>query len=194
MKNLVAVCISLMVLLSCQTRQPEEPTGGRGTYEPPTSALIVISNLRNAVIEKNTQNFMLCIADPVRSSRPYFFEPSSEVGARFQALFSGWSITREQQAFLSMTSRLASDVFPNLTFENTNVAFSSPDSTVWVSDYMLAVALGITGFPSTLSGTMVLTITPEPSGLWSIHRWSDARRTADSAETTWSLLKAQLSN
>lgn len=178
----------------CATRTPEEPSGDRGTYEPPTSPLIVVDNLRNAVIEKNTQNFSLCMADPTRSSVLYGFEPSAEVGARYQAVFSSWSIDKERQAFLSMTSRLALDQRPGLIFSNTQVAFSSPDSLVWVSDYELRAQLNISTLPSLLTGTMALTITPERSGLWSISRWRDAKRPGDTVESTWSLLKGQLSN
>ncbi len=190
----VVLFAASLALASCQTRTPEEPDGGRGTFEPPTSPQIVVSNFRSSVIEKNTQNFMLCLADPSRSRNPYFFDPSAEIGARYQAIFSSWSLTKEQQAFLSMIARLPSDQLIELEFENSNIAFSSPDSTVWVANYLLTPRLGISTLPETLSGTLVFTITPEPSGLWSISRWSDAKRPADTAESTWSLLKAQLSN
>lgn len=188
-------CLVCVVLIArCTTRTPEEPTGNRGTYEPPTSPQIVIENFRNAVIEKNTQNFMLCLADPSRSRAPYVFEPSAEAGARFQAIFQSWSITKEQQAFLSIIARLPTDVALGLEFTNSTVAFSSPDSLVWVGDYRLATKLDLAGIPNVLTGTMVLSIRPETSGLWSITRWSDARRTGDTLESTWSILKAQLSN
>lgn len=186
--------LSVLVLASCTTRTPEEPTGNRGTYEPPTSPQIVIENFRNAVIEKNTQNFMLCLADPSRSRVPYVFEPSAEAGARFQAIFQSWSITKEQQAFLSIIARLPTDVGLGLEFTNANIAFSSPDSLVWVGDYRLSTKLDLAGVPNVLTGTMVFSIRPETSGLWSITRWSDARRTGDTLESTWSILKAQLSN
>lgn len=184
----------LLLFSSCATRTPEEPTGNRGTYEPPTSPQIVIENFRNAVIEKNTQNFMLCLADPSRSRVPYVFEPSAEAGARFQSIFQSWSITKEQQAFLSIIARLPTDVALGLEFTNSTVAFSSPDSLVWVGDYRLSTKLDIAGVPNVLTGTMVLSIRPESSGLWSITRWSDAKQTADTLESTWSILKAQLSN
>jgi len=182
------------MLWGCATRTPEEPSGNRGTYEPPTSPSIVIENLRNAVIEKNMQNFMLCLADPSRSPFSYTFEPSAEAGARYQAVFMNWSVTKERQAFLSMTSRLAADQQPQLLFSNSQVAFSSPDSLVWVAEYVLTAQLGLTSLPSTLSGIIALTICPEQSGLWSIARWSDARRPSDTTEATWSLLRGQLSN
>lgn len=189
-----ANAILVLMMGACATRTPEDPTGTRGTYEPPTSPSIVIENFRHSIIEKNTQNFMLCLAEPSRSRHRYYYEPSAEAGARFQAVFISWSITKEQQAFLSIISRLAADDRPKLLFENSNVAFSSPDSTVWVSDYTLTVNLAIASIPAVLNGTMVFSITPEASGLWSISRWSDARRPVDTLESTWSLLKAQLSN
>lgn len=192
---LTVVCFCFVaVLWGCATRTPEEPSGNRGTYEPPTSPNIVIENLRNAVIEKNMQNFMLCLADPSRSPFSYTYEPSAEAGARYQAVFMNWSVTKERQAFLSMTSRLAADQQPQLLFSNSQVAFSSPDSLVWVADYVLTAQLGLTSLPSTLSGIIALTICPEQSGLWSIARWSDARRPSDTTEATWSLLRGQLSN
>jgi len=191
---LSGLLIALLVAGGCATRTPEEPSGDRGTYEPPTSPLIVIDNLRNAVIEKNTQNYMLCLADPTRSSADFVLEPSAEVGARYQAVFASWSADKERQAFLSMTSRLPLDQRPNLQFTNSQVAFSSPDSLVWVSDYELSVQLNISTLPSLLTGTMALTILPEKSGLWSIARWRDAKRPGDTVESTWSLLKGQLSN
>jgi hypothetical protein len=188
------VTIAMLVLSSCATRTPEEPTGNRGTYEPPTSPQIVIENFRNAVIEKNTQNFMLCLADPTRSRATYVFEPSAEVGARFQAIFQSWSLNRERQAFLSLIARLPTDVSLGLEFTNGSVAFSSPDSLVWVGEYRLSTKLDLAGVPNVLTGTMVLSIQPEASGLWSIARWGDAKRAADTLESTWSILKAQLSN
>ena len=186
--------IAVLVVSSCATRTPEEPTGNRGTYEPPTSPQIVIENFRNAVIEKNTQNFMLCLADPTRSRATYVFEPSAEVGARFQAIFQSWSLNRERQAFLSLIARLPTDVSLGLEFTNGSVAFSTPDSLVWVGEYRLSTKLDLAGVPNVLTGTMVLSIQPEASGLWSIARWGDAKRAADTLESTWSILKAQLSN
>lgn len=155
----------------------------------------MIDNFRNAVIEKNTENFILCLADaPARSNFVYVFEPSSEVGSRFSTLFNTWSTQKERQAFLSFVTGLSSDERPILEYLSSNVAFTSPDSIVFVTDYTLSAPIEGTGVPTTLTGTMVLTITPEPSGLWSISRWSDAKRAADTSEATWSVLKAQLSN
>lgn len=181
------------IVTACSTRSPEDPTSARGTFAPPTSPGIVVDNFRNAVSEKNTENFMLCLADGTsRSSYDYRFEPSAEVRARFASLFDSWTLQSERQNFLSFIARLAPEQRPLLELTNTNIAFSSPDSVVFVSDYALTSAIAIAGVPGTLTGTLIFTITPEPSGLWSISRWSDSRRAADTVETTWSVLKAAL--
>lgn len=191
----VIVAAWVCMVAACSTRTPEDPTGTRGTFEPPTSPSIVLSNLRFAVIEKNTENFMLCLADSsTRSTVAYRFEPSAEVRARYATLFSGWALNNERQAFLSLIARLAPEVRPSLEFTSANVAFSSPDSTVYVADYVLAAAHGLASVPTTLTGTMSVTITPERTGQWSISAWRDARRTSDTTEATWSLLKAAVSN
>ncbi|MBU3741843.1 MAG: hypothetical protein FGM24_06105 [Candidatus Kapabacteria bacterium] len=185
----------LACVTACTTRTPETPTGTRGTFEPPTSPAIVLSNLRYAVTERNTENFMLCLADrTTRSNYDYRFEPSAEVRARYQSLFDAWSLNSERQAFLSLIARLPPEGRPALEFTDANIAFSSPDSTIYVTDYVMTANHGVASVPTTLRGTMSLTITPERSGQWSVSTWRDARRQSDTVEATWSLLKAALSN
>ena len=192
---LLTILVVLLAAGGCATRTPEDPTGSRGTFQPPTSPSIVLENFVAAVGEKNTENYMLCLADPMtRSQYPFLFEPSAEARARFQTLFEEWNTSKERQSFLSMISRLNVDQRPTLFLLNTDVNFSSPDSTVYTSDYELTVEHGISSIPTTLTGSLVFVITPEQSGQWSISRWSDAKRTSDTVESTWSLLKAQLTN
>lgn len=193
--TLLIALVAFLVVGGCATRTPEDPTGSRGTFQPPTSPSIVLENLVAAVGEKNTENYMLCLADPMtRSQYAFEFEPSAEARARFQSLFDEWTTSKERQSFLSMISRLNVDQRPQLFLLNTDVNFSSPDSTVYTSDYELIVEHGITSIPTTLTGTLVFVVTPEQSGQWSISRWTDAKRASDTVESTWSLLKAQLTN
>jgi len=198
MKHALVILQSVLVTLlavACGTRTPESPTGTRINFVPPTTPTTVVENFRNAVLDKNTENFVQCLADEQSRSRyPFVFEPSAEVGARFGTLFTRWGPQAERQAFLSLISRLAPEQSPSLELTSFSTAFSSPDSTVFVMDYELRAAHGVTAIPQTLNGTMVLTVTPELSGLWSISSWRDAKRPSDTIEATWSLLKAQFSN
>lgn len=187
--------ILLILMSSCSPRVAEPPTGSSSSFLPPTSPTVVISNFRNAFIDRNAENFVMCLADTSgRTSIPYRFEPSAEIAARFSTLFVRWTIQSERQALLSLFSRIPAGVSPSLDFLNSSVAFSSPDSFVYVTDYQIMASHGLTSLPEAIAGTMVLTVVPEATGLWSISRWSDARRSGDSLENTWSLLKAQLSN
>ena len=124
--RLVCGMLCLTMLVGCTTRTPETPTGTRGTFEPPTSPAIVLANLRNAVTERNTENLMLCLADPTtRSTYTYRFEPSAEVRARYQSLFDAWSLNSERQAFLSLIARLPPEGRPTLDLTTASIAFSS---------------------------------------------------------------------
>ena len=189
------MCMLTWFVCSCTTRTPQEPTGSRGTYSPPTTPGTVLENFRNAITEKNTENLMLTLADANSRSRyAYVFEPSAEAMARYQSLFSTWSVDKERQAFLSLLARLPTDQHPQLSLPTVTINYSSPDSTVYVADYELRVNHNMATVPTLLTGTMVLTITPESSGLWSISRWRDARLPSDTVESTWSVLKAALTN
>ncbi len=193
--TLTWVLVCGVCLAACTTRTPEDPSGSRGTYIPPTTPGTVLENFRAAVEEKNTENFMLCLSEVgTRSMYPYIFEPSAEARARYQTVFDTWSRDKERQAFLSMIARLAVEKRPLLSFLSVSVNFSSPDSAVYVTEYQLTVDHNLETIPTVLTGTMVLTISPEISGLWSISRWQDARRAADTTEATWSILKASLVN
>lgn len=195
MRRWATIVVVTGLAAGCATRTPEDPTGSRSSFQPPTSPSIVLDNLRNAVAEKNAENFVLCLADvDTRSRFAYVFEPSAEVRARYGSLFERWTIQAERQAFLSLIARLPQEQAPNLAFTSLSTVFSSPDSTVYVTDYVLNAAHDIASVPTTLTGTLVFTITPELAGSWSISSWRDAKRTSDTVEQTWSLLKAQLSN
>ena len=64
-----ALILCFVLVAGCSTRTPEAPDTGRSTYFPPTSPATVLSNLRYAVLEKNTENFMLCLSDQSTRSK-----------------------------------------------------------------------------------------------------------------------------
>lgn len=190
---LTGIVVMMMLVGGCSTRTPETPTSFGGEFIPPVSADIVLDNFIAAVNNVNTENYMLCLADAtLRSPQPFLFEPSAEARARYQALYDTWSTDKERQSFLAMRSRIR-DNRPLLSLYNRTETFSSPDLKIFSMDYELIVDHDLSLVPRTLTGTMVLELQREDSGQWSIARWIDARRAADTVESTWSLLKAQLS-
>jgi hypothetical protein len=200
-KHLVIIMLSLVAVSSCdafRTRTPEPPGSGTTQFEQPTSELIVVANLQSALKQKNTEAFLLCLADTGQGFSPwqqYRFEPSAEAGARFGTKFSTWSRLDERQAFLAMVSRLGPDQAPVLTLNDAHFDVRLPDSAVYVATYSLELPIALPSVPTRVAGTLRWTIVPNRFGLWAIARWRDAPSPAsDSTPDTWSTLKALLVN
>jgi hypothetical protein len=176
------------------TRNPENPDTGKSTFQPPTSADIVIANFINAIQEKNIDNYITCLTDSAQSTKNLFsFQPSSEANAKYAAIFQNWSIASEKSCMSNLFNNMPSDGFPVLNFTNSKFDVLLPDSAVYITDYMLLAKHNLTNIPTSFSGTMQLTIIRHSSGLWNVDRWIDLSSNSDSVKITWSILKAQFS-
>lgn len=181
-----------------RTRTPEPPGTGLVQFEQPSSELVVISNMLTAIKQKNTEAFMLCLADTTQGYTPaqqYHFEPSAEAGARFAEKFAQWSRQQERQAFLALISQLGPDQAPLLQLSDARFDVRLPDSAVYVATYVLELPISLPSVPTRVAGTLRWTIVPNRLGLWAISRWRDAPSPAsDTIPQTWSTLKALLVN
>jgi len=198
-KNLVL--LALIALAGCNafsTRTPEPPDIGSIQFDQPTSELIVVSNVQSAFRQKNTEAFLMCLADTSQgftAAQQYRFEPSAEAGARFGDKFATWSRNDERQAFLALASRLGPDQSPILTLSDARFDVRLPDSAVYVATYTIELPIALPSIPTRVAGTLRWTIVPNRLGLWAIARWRDAPSPAsDSIPDTWSTLKALLVN
>ncbi len=197
----IKICVPLLIIFalvsSCDifsTRNPEAPDTERSSFQPPTSANIVINNFVNAVEEKNPENYSACF--PELSDEDLFFEfvPSSEANSRFPELFSDWNSQTERSYFISLTSGLGEDAVSELKLNDDRFEILMPDSAVYVADYYFYVEHSQTSISKEFAGTMQLTLAPDDNQLWSVRRWIDAVNPEDTIETTWSILKANFSN
>ncbi|MCX7930276.1 MAG: hypothetical protein N2663_06115 [Chlorobi bacterium] len=198
---IVRSIIVAVLVVGCDafaTRTPDPPGSGPIEFAQPTSELIVVENFQKALAQKNTEAFMLCLADTAQgfvSSQQYRYEPSAEAGARFSDKFRQWSRTDERQAFLSLVSRLGPDATPALSLGDARFDVRLPDSAVYVATYILQLPIALPSVPTRVAGTLRWTIVPNRLGLWAIARWSDASsQSSDSVPDTWSTLKALLVN
>ena len=70
-----------MVWLACKnpfaTREPEPPKNSGSRYIPPFSAEIVLENMRNAISDRNTENYLRCFSDSTRTGERFRFEPDA---------------------------------------------------------------------------------------------------------------------
>ncbi len=196
-KFIIILLFSLFFLNSCDvfsTRTPEKPNSSRSSYQPPTSANIVISNLISSIKEKNIENYISCFADSIQGSNKGFtFTPSSDAQSRFPNLFTNWSIDEEERTFLSMISNLKENQSPNLVFTNDRFDILLSDSAVYSADYELYVPHNLNSIKENFSGTLFFTLIPSSNQLWSISNWIDISRN-DSLVDSWSILKAHFFN
>ncbi len=200
--SLVASLATSFTLAGCAfftTRTPELPDTRRSSFQPPTSAQVVVANFQSAIREKNAENYVQCLLSNdgtmANDNRQYQFEPSAEASARFASVFIGWSIARERQAFLAMNARILPTVQPALNLSDDRFEVLMPDSAVYVADYSLRPNYDVSGVPDVFTGRMRLTISALPNGFWAISRWSDQQIvSAGSTSASWSILKAQFAN
>lgn len=177
------------------TRTPEPPDTRRSSFQPPTSSQIVIANLQAAIREKNIENYIQCLVagDSGTVQQRYTFEPSSEAAARFASVFIAWSVVRERQSFTAFAAKIPQMSAPTIQLSNDRFELMSPDSVVYVADYLIRPNAQQNGVAAEFSGRMRLTIASFASGFWGIRRWSD-QTAAQSSSASWSVLKAQFAN
>jgi hypothetical protein len=177
------------------TREPENPDSGRTSFQPPTSANIVISNLSNSIKEKNVDNYISCLSDSsISFDTPFAFIPSAEANARFAAVFQSWSLASERAAFINITSNIQKNENPLLELTNSRFDVMLPDSAIYVSDYTLKIKFNPDTSLSKYSGTLQFVILRRSNGLLHIGKWYDQSIQNDTLGNTWSILKAVYSH
>ena len=94
---IIATAMSTMTLVTgCDvfdTREPEPPDGGVGTWLQPDTPDRVVQNIQNSISEMNSRNYL-------RSLAPDFvFEPTVSAMAREPSLWTGWAVPDEETYF-----------------------------------------------------------------------------------------------
>ncbi len=194
----IMCAISLVSVAGCDifnTRNPEEPDTGRSSFQPPTQPSVVVSNLKNAIGEKNIDNYLLCLSGSTVDSTnvKFIFQPSVEGNTLFPGIFENWGIDNEKKYFNSLKSKMPADVNPLIVLKNERFGVSQPDSVVVSYEYYIKINFIDNSIGSEYSGTMQLTMIPQKNGLWSIYRWQDIKSQADTADS-WSILKGNMIN
>jgi hypothetical protein len=187
------VLAGLGILTSCglfEPRTPEDPTQSSLNFRPPTDPTIVISNLQNAIDERNVANYASCFTDPSKAGRPFFFTPSADAGAQYAGVFSGWTFTQEQSYFQNLVAKSSPTAFSNLLLTMKSTAVTA-DSVSYSYDYILTFEHNETGFPKTAKGNLQFTLVTDNSNFWTISRWIDFKTGED---ITWSMFKGKFSN
>jgi hypothetical protein len=188
MRRCAPIILALALLSGCDlfdTREPEQPDGGAGTWLQPDTPDRVVRNIQNAVAEMNVQNYL-------RSLGPGFvFEPAVSARAREPSLWSGWAISEEETYFgrLAASSNFLSGHSLQLLDITENVV--SDERFVLDANYILTVqhsrSADPENVPTDFQGHLVWAIQRSSEGLWYLQSWTDQE---SANQASWSELKS----
>ena len=169
------------------TRNPQNPVTVRSTYEPPTSPIIVISNLTYSIEEKNSTNYINCL-----SPDNYLYVPDSKSLSLYGQIFRNWDINSEKFYFENLISQTNANASSNLFLSNPSLNQITPDSAIYSAEYIIVFQHNKTNVPKSAEGNLRLTLKADLSNFFYIEKWEDYRQ--NDTDFTWSELKANFSN
>lgn len=184
----VFVLVIAGVLPACDifsTRDPDPPQAGTGTWLQPDTPDRVIENVKNAIAEMNSGNYLRSLADD------FSFEPSQTARAREPELWQGWGRADEETYFGRLVASSSFSSGHDLQLLDLSETVLTEQKYVIDANYILTVHHSRTaeGIPTEFQGRLVWEIEESEEGLWYLRRWTDVDQGSQNADT-WSELKA----
>jgi hypothetical protein len=195
MKHIKIIQIITLSLLffTCnifETRDPESPSQTRSNFLPPSTSAIVLSNLGNAISEKNSLNYIQCLSGNDGTSNSFTFIPAPEVQTRYLSIFMSWDINSEKSYFENLISQTSKTAASSLTL-NGSFILNQSDSVVYNADYVLSFNHEMKSIPQICKGNLQFAMHRDKNNNWCIAKWMDNKI---NNEFCWSELKASFSN
>ena len=189
-----ACTVAAVAIASCDTfstRVAEEPEGEATQYVVPQDPVDVLSNLENAIRDRDTEIYEGLFAQDF----VFVADPSDviEVENFYPGAFDNWDISVETHVggkILDQSRTTISGV--DFTAET---LVGETDSTYEVlKDYQLYLRQEAYESFDIYIGTARFSMRVESDGLWYIHRWEDARRDTGivADKDTWGKLKGEI--
>jgi hypothetical protein len=185
--------VAFVILYGCdifQTRTPQPPQQGQSNFIPATSPDIVMQNLRNAIAEKNVNNYLSCLSDTSFGGRKFTFVPPPDVYRQYAQIFLAWDKNSEQAYFDNLTVQSSATSSPALTLSSVSLTGPIGDSATYSATYSLLWPNKVSGYPQSVEGNLQFYLGVDKNQNWAIYKWIDLR-VADSL--TWSEMKARFS-
>jgi hypothetical protein len=183
-----------LFFVSCglfKVREPELPTevSEGSKWKQPVTADIVLENLRNAIFDRNTENYIRCFVDSNFSNRKFVFVPTQEAQIQYPEIFRGWDLTSERNYFNNIKANVPAGGFSELILSG---GFQSlgVDSAIYYAKYLVSFQHSVKDIPQSAKGELQFYLAPDRNGNWSIYRWIDVKT---QNEFSWSDLKAKFS-
>jgi hypothetical protein len=184
--RILYILILSFLLFGCDLftgRSAEQPNVPRGTYTQPVNPEDVVSNLKNALTDKNVQNYISCLLDSTKSTKKFQFISSG--GTVFQENDS-WTIKNEEQYFQNLIVKIPENQQIVLALDKENYSSPQGDSIVYTAGYTLSVPHNDSKIPVFYQGDIKLVLIRDNHSTWAISTWQDIK---NSNIPTWSDLK-----
>ena len=170
------------------TREPEAPVKIQSSWIQPTSPSYVMINLKNAISEKNTTNYLRCLSDTSSAVKSFAFIPEPAVANANPGLFTRWGKDAESNYLNQLSTYLPKDSTASVDFERLKETIFQ-DSVVLLQSYQLKVEYKCdeSSCPRVWRGQAEFRLIRTEEDIWYIYKWSDYS-TGD--DLSWSSLKA----
>lgn len=185
MKRQLSIILAAMLFsYGCSlldTREPEDPITGGGTFLQPDTPEQVVDNIRAAVGELSTLNYRRSLAEDLE------FRPTATAEAR-DGIWSTWSRAEEDQYFATLVAAAAGNTGHGLVLNDES--FTLVDASHYRLDatYVLTVNHTRPDAPTRVQGRLLWTVEQRTDGLWELSAWTDQEL---GTEPSWSDLKAE---
>jgi len=200
--NYFLLAVMFLLFSGCDsifgTREAEDPNDdvSRSLWQQPTTPEIVLINMSNAFLERNSENYMRCLTDPSTSGRNFLYIPDQETAISNPGSFAEWGLDEERLYinFIFSKSSLPTGALSRLVF-TTFVPPSIPSDTALFDEvYDLQIEHELINVPTNMRGISRLRMSEDSNGNWSIYRWDDLTFSSETDTLdlpTWSEMKAR---
>ena len=170
------------------TREPDEPVSAHQSWVQPRQPDLVLENLRNAILELNSDNYMRSLSDTSKALPPFSFIPAPDVAAENPGIFAEWGRENERSYFTVLSAITPLDSVHFISFKTSKVDFSGETALI-ITNYTMRIhhTQQAQGIPAVVSGEARFTLMPDTFGDWAIVEWQDI---STEATPTWSIFKA----
>jgi len=200
--NYFLFAVMLLLFAGCDsvfgTRDAEDPNEdvSRSLWQQPTTPEIVLVNMSNAFLERNSENYMRSLTDPAKSGRNFVYIPDQETAISNPGSFTEWGLSEERLYinFIFSKSSLPSGALSRLVFTSFEEPSIPSDTAIFEEIYDLQIEHELINIPKKMGGIARLRLSEDSNGNWSIYRWEDLTFSSESDTVdlpTWSVIKAR---
>ena len=152
------------------TRDAEDPKDdvARSLWLQPTTPEIVLVNMSNAFLERNSDNYMRCLTDPSTSGRNFLYIPDQETAISNPGSFTEWGLEEERLYinFIFSKSSLPDGALSRLVFTPFEPPSIPSDTALFDEVYDLQIEHELINVPTNMSGISSYYIRLRPMTLW----------------------------